>query len=124
MIGLLIASLDIVGIWARPGIKGGNSAVYMIIKNNDTLPDTLYKAESKICKRVELHESYQDEKGRMGMKKVDFIVIPPEGEFRFEPGGYHFMLINLKRNIKGGNRFKMSLYFKRNGKVDIDVEVK
>jgi len=124
MIGLLIASLDIVGIWARPGIKGGNSAVYMIIKNNDTLPDTLYKAESKICNRVELHKSYQDEKGRMGMKKVDFIVIPPKGEFRFESGGYHFMLINLKRPIKGGNKFKMSLYFKRNGKVDIDVEVK
>ncbi len=124
MIGFLIASFDIVGIWARPGIKGGNSAVYMIIKNNDTLPDTLYKAESEICKKVEIHKSYEDKRGRIRMKKVGFVVIPPKGEFRFEPGSYHFMLIKLKRYLRGGKRFKMSLYFKRNGKVDIDVEVK
>jgi copper(I)-binding protein len=116
--------IDIADIWARPGIKRGNSAVYMVIRNNDTLPDTLYNAESDIAKKVEIHMTMKHEGGRMGMHKVDYIVIPPKGELKLEPGGYHIMLINLNKPLRGGNRINLTLYFKRAGKIEITTEVK
>ncbi len=120
----MLAFIDIADIWARPGVKGGNSAVYMVIRNNDTLPDTLYKVSSDIASMVEIHRTYKDKKGKMGMERVDYVVIPPKGEFKLEPGGYHIMLIKLKKYLRGGKRFNLTLYFKRAGEIDITVEVK
>jgi Uncharacterized protein conserved in bacteria len=121
---LIVGFIDIADIWARPGVKRGNSAVYMVIRNNDTLPDTLYNVTSDIAKKVEIHMTMKHEDGKMSMHKVDYIVIPPNGEFKLEPGGYHIMLINLNKPLRGGSKIELSLYFSRAGKIDITAEVK
>jgi len=121
---LIVGFIDIADIWARPGVKRGNSAVYMVIRNNDTLPDTLYNVTSDIAKKVEIHMTMKREDGKMSMHKVDYIVIPPNGEFKLEPGGYHIMLINLNKPLRGGSKIELSLYFSRAGKIDITAEVK
>ncbi len=120
----LMGFIDIADIWARPGVKKGNSAVYMIIRNNDTLQDTLFNVTSDIAKKVEIHMTMKHRGGRMSMHKVDYIVIPPNGEFKMEPGGYHIMLINLNKPLRGGNKINLTLYFKRAGNIEVTAEVK
>ncbi len=118
-------ALSVSDAWARPGMEGGNSAVYFRIRNGGDREDTLYAAESDVAEKVEIHETYKTEKGLMGMRHVPFVVIPAGGEILFKPGGYHVMLINLKRPLKEGDRITLVLRFKVAGEVVLkDVEVK
>ncbi len=123
---LLLLSLTVSDAWARPGMKGGNSAAYFVINNDSDKPDTLYGADVKedIAKRVEIHETYDAGNGKMGMRHVPFIVIPPKSKVEFKPGGYHVMLIGLKETLSEGKTFTLILRFKRAGDVIVkDVKV-
>ncbi|NPB02800.1 MAG: copper chaperone PCu(A)C [Thermotogae bacterium] len=124
---LFILSLTVVDAWARPGMEGGNSAVYFTVKNESDKPDTLYGASvvEDVAEKVELHETYDAGDGKLGMRHVDFVVVPAKGELHFKPGGYHVMLIGLKRTLRDGDEITLVLKFKRAGEVVIkNVKVK
>ena len=116
---LMLLSLTVSGAWARPGMKGGNSAAYFVVQNESDKPDTLYAASVKedIAERVELHETYDAGNGKLGMRHVPFVVVPAKGKLEFKPGGYHVMLIGLKETLSEGKTFTLILHFKRAGKV-------
>ncbi|NPA80733.1 MAG: copper chaperone PCu(A)C [Thermotogae bacterium] len=123
---LFVLGLTVSNAWARPGMKGGNSAAYFIVINESDKPDTLYGAAVKedIVSRVEIHETYDAGDGKMGMRHIPYIVIPPKGRMVFRPGGYHIMLIGLKKTLAEGDKFTLVLKFKRAGEIVVkDVEV-
>jgi copper(I)-binding protein len=60
----------------------------------------------------------------MGMRKVEFIVIPGKSSFALKPGAHHVMLMKLKKDIKDGNEVKFVLYFKRAGEISITAKAK
>jgi copper(I)-binding protein len=41
----------------------------------------------------------------------------------FEPGGLHVMLVNLSRDLKSGDQFKITLNFQNAGDMALDAEV-
>ena len=153
MAGILCLSLIMVGsphagaqprirveqAWARPGIaamapslgtspsgqmmQGGNSAIYMVIHNDGEAADRLTAAETDVARNVELHETRME--GTMGqMFRVPNIPVPGRGRVELKPGGLHVMLIGLRRDLKMGDRFPITLVFERAGRVSSNAEVR
>ena len=57
------------------------------------------------------------------MKKVDFIDLPPDSRIQMKPGGYHVMLIGLKKPLKKGKLIHMTLVFEKSGELKVSAEV-
>jgi copper(I)-binding protein len=116
-------SVEVTNAWIRPGAKGMNTAAYFEIVNKGSKADTLYNVKSSLSKIVELHETYKVGDA-MGMRKTSFVVIPAKSSFYFKPGGNHVMLIDLKNKMSIGKTGDITLYFKREGRIKINAEVK
>lgn len=115
--------LSIGEIWARPGLAGGNSAVYFVIENYG-VDDTLLSASSDVAEAVELHQT-QMEGDQMHMQHMAHgIPVPAGGPTSFEPGGLHVMLIGLKSDLKAGDTFDLTLTFEEAGELTISVTVR
>jgi len=101
---------------------GGNSAVYLVIRNRGREDDRLVGARTDVARAVELHLSVVED-GVMRMRQVDAVSVPPRGELRLQPGGYHLMLIDLARELKEGDRFDLTLDFEKSGVRVVEVVV-
>lgn len=110
--------------WARATVTAAQAgAVYLEIRNSGATADSLIGAAApNIAERVELH-SHSHDNGIMRMRQVDKVVIPAKGSAEFEPGGYHIMLMNLKRPLQEGQAIPLKLRFQRAGEVKLDVRV-
>ena len=64
----------------------------------------LVEARSPVAGRVELHET-RIEQGVARMHHVEAVPIPAE----LKPGGYHVMLMDLKRQLKAGETVPLEL---------------
>jgi periplasmic copper chaperone A len=119
-----IGSIEIGGPWAAAtGSRPGNSAVYLSLTDLGTQSDELVGATSPIAQKVELHV-FSVVDGVYGMHKVEGIEIAPgPAATVLRPGGAHIMLESLKRPLRPGTTFPVTLYFQRAGQLQIDVLV-
>ncbi|MCS7235629.1 MAG: copper chaperone PCu(A)C [Armatimonadota bacterium] len=117
------APVEAKNAWARPGTRGGNSAVYMEIHNAQAQPDRLVAAGTDVAEAVELHETRM-EGGMHRMHKVEAIEIPANGRVELRPGGLHVMLIRLNTALRVGDRFPLILRFERAGRLTVEVLVR
>ncbi len=122
---LSIASpkIEIQNPWVREASKyGGVSAAYLVIKNNGNEPDYLIDVSSNVAQIVQIHKmTYKN--GVAGMERVKEIKIPPKSEVELT-GKYHIMLIKLKKDLKSGQHVKLTLIFKKSGKITVDAVVR
>jgi len=109
--------------WVRPSSEGMATALYFTIENSSEEADTLYKVESEVSKRVEIHETYQSGE-MMGMRKVEIIVVEPNSSFELKPGSHHIMVMKLIRDIPIGDEVEFTLFFKLAGELKITAEAK
>ncbi len=101
-----------------------NGAVFMIIKNNTAVVDTLRSALTDVSNIVELHENAVDNSnGRMTMRKIDGVDVPANGAAFLEPNGKHIMLMGLKQPLKEGVNFSLTLTFANAGVVTVPVKI-
>jgi len=100
----------------RPGV------VYVTIVNNGKRDDALVSAESPVAGHVELHRSLI-EGGVVKMRPVKEIVVPSGGQVALKRGGYHLMLMGLKRPLKAGETYSLILRFRHAGTVTARVRV-
>lgn len=117
------APVEVKNPWARPGNRGGNSAVYMEIHNAQAYADRLVAAGTDVAEAVELHET-RVEGGMHRMNKVEAIDVPPNGRVELRPGGLHVMLIKLNTALRVGDRFPLILRFERAGRLTVEVVVR
>jgi copper(I)-binding protein len=116
-------SIQVKDAWIRPADAGMNSALYFKIVNESDKADTLYKVTFKDAGMVMMHESYK--KGdMMAMKRVDNIVVQPHSTFELKPGGFHIMLMMLKKDLKKDEEKEFELYFKSGKKINEKAVVK
>ena len=102
---------------------GSTSAVYLTVVNKSDVPDALVAASCDVANTVELHETQM--KGNVvRMVPVTRIGVPAKGRAELKPGGFHLMLIGLKRDLKPGDVIKMTLRFEKNGKKELTVKVR
>lgn len=119
-----VGDLTISDPWSRalpPNAPAG--AAYFTVTNQGQAQDRLVGAASDIAGKAELHTHVKAGE-MMRMQKVDAVDIPAGGEATFAPGGNHVMLIGLKRPLKDGEQFPLTLEFEKAGKVRVEVPVR
>jgi hypothetical protein len=126
------AKLQVEGAWARRaammtggagGGGSGNGAVYALLINAGKAPDALVGVASDASATAEIHETYRD-MDMMMMRPVRKIAIPAGKKVAMKPGGYHIMLLNLKRDLKTGETIGVTLQFEKAGKIPVTATVK
>lgn len=130
-------------IWVRATApKAETGAAYLTISS--ATGDKLLEASvpSDIAGRAELHETTahddamsdsesmesDDEQMSSGegmmMRKVDAIEIPANEDVKLEPGGFHVMLFDLKKQIKVGDTIDLRLTFEKAGLLTVAATAK
>jgi periplasmic copper chaperone A len=121
--GSQAGDIQIRDAWARPGLAGGNSAVYFVIDNQGAA-DTLLKADCPSAGMSELHISKMDDDGTMTMEHQDDVPAPAGEKVEFKPGGLHVMLMNLKEDVKIDQKLSCTLSFEKAGTVQVEAPVR
>ena len=109
--------------WARatPG-SAKVGVAYLEISAPEGTADTLVAAKSPVAGVAELH-THAHENGVMKMRRVDEVAIAAGKTVVFKPGGYHIMLMDLKRPLKEGETIDVTLVFQKAGEVALKVPV-
>ena len=93
------------------------------IKNAGTQADRLLGASTPVAAQVKLHRLTPDASGLRGTE-VERIELPPKSETRLRhTGDYQLLLIDLKKALKDGDRFDLTLNFERAGSRTVKVWV-
>jgi periplasmic copper chaperone A len=111
--------------YATPSVPGANNGAAYIatLENTGKQPDRLLRVSTPVAARTELHTMSMDD-GVMRMREVDAIAVAPGTPVKMRPGqGYHIMLMGLKKPLKEGESFPMTMEFERGGKVEVKVVV-
>lgn len=93
------------------------SAAFMDLTNPGATPVTLVKASSDVAATVELHRMVTVEGKKMMEPAPDGIVIEPGSHRHLVSGGYHIMLMGLKKELPIGDEVTLTLEFD-NGQVE------
>jgi copper(I)-binding protein len=105
---------------ATPVAKAG--AAYFTITNADASADRIIGVSADIAMSAMIHESVM-ENGVATMREVGEVEIAPGDQLRFEPGNHHVMLVGLKKPLKEGEHFVLTLRLERAGEIVVDVPV-
>jgi copper(I)-binding protein len=112
------------GAWARTS-SAMNGAAYLTITGTGSADKLVAVAVPiSVAKMAELHRSVMDSGGMMSMKPVKSIAVPATGTVKLKPGGYHIMLMNLKKALVTGKTFPLTLTFAKAGRKTITVTVR
>ena len=104
------APVTVQGPWARSTVAGQDSTgAYMTLTAREPL--TLLGAQTPAAGIVEIHEMKMVGEV-MKMRASDTLPLAPGQPLRLAPGGYHFMLMDLKAPFKPGSAFPMTLLFR------------
>jgi hypothetical protein len=121
--------------WARETVGGmKNGGVFMDMENDTPKEIALIGGSSPVAKSVEIHEHIhamltdpktgQKAMG-MRMQEVKGGIKIAKGEIAsLKPGGYHVMLMGLKKPLKPGDKFPLTLKFKGAQEQTVQVEVR
>lgn len=118
-------AIEIVQPWARATPNGAQTgAVYLTIKNLSRINDRLESATSPVAQKAQIHQMTVAN-GIMRMREVaGGLSAPAGGTVALKPGGYHIMLIGLKKPLKVGDRFPLTLDFKTAGEIRVSIPVR
>jgi len=118
--------------WARATPAGARmGALYLTLES--AAGDRLVGAEvsRSVAAATEIHETVvvadsngSDGGGRMMMRPVAFIELPPGELVQLKPGGYHIMLLDLRKPLKAGTRVKVNLLLEKAGKRIVTATVR
>src|SRR5215510_4146608 len=110
--------------WIQEGPPSQNiTAAYMVIENHGDADLFLLSASTEVAEVVELHKMELSD-GMMKMRRVESITIPAGGTAELKPGGYHLMVIGLKKQLKDGDQVSMTLHFSNNIEKLVTLPVK
>lgn len=110
--------------WSRQTPSGAKVAgAYLTIENKGTTADRLVSGSTDVAGRFEIHEMAMDG-GVMKMRPLDNgLAIDPGKTVKLAPGGYHVMLMDLKGQLKQGDKVPVTLQFEKAGKVNVSLDV-
>jgi len=123
-------------VWSRPALAGDLAVVYATLAAAAGPGDRLVGIESPIATSAELHETAAVHPATarakaagggdsmpgmpmqgMSMERVASLAIPGGGRALLAPGGYHVMLIGLRRGLRAGDAFPVTFVFACAGRI-------
>lgn len=119
-------TVEIRDAWIRGTVAGQKvTGAFMSLTSRSAA--RLVAAASPVAGAAEIH-AMRMEGGVMRMFAVDAVDLPANRTVELAPGGYHVMLMDLKRTLQAGDRVPLKLTFELAGKkretVELDVEVR
>jgi len=103
--------------WVRATVPGqAVAAAYMEITARDTA--RLVAVRSPISPSVQIHWMQMDGEV-MRMREVRGLDLPKDTQVSLKPGGYHLMLMKLKKPIRAGETIPLNLVIETKGKREI-----
>jgi copper(I)-binding protein len=116
--------LVITQAWSRATPTGAKVAGgYLTVENKGSAADKLIAGSADVAGKVEIHEMAMDG-GVMKMRPLDQgLVIEPGKTVKLAPGGFHIMLMDLKSQLKQGEKVPLTLQFEKAGKVNVSLDV-
>lgn len=115
------ADVEVKSAWVRGTVPAQTvSGAFMEIASAEGA--TLVGASSPLAEAVELHEM-RLEGGVMKMRAVARLALPAGTVVRLEPGGYHIMLLGLKRQLKPGEKVPLELRVENAAKKLVTIAV-
>ncbi len=104
------AEVVVTGAWVRATVPNqqATGAFMQLLSKKDT---TLVSARSDIAGIVEVHEMKM-ENDVMRMRAVDGLKLPANQPVELKSGGYHLMMMDLKKQLKVGTEAQITLTFK------------
>jgi len=100
-----------------------NTAVYMVITNNSPKEAVIVSASSDIAGATEIHQM-SEMNGMMNMAMAADLHIPAQGKLTLQPGGFHIMLIDLKKPINKGDTVPVTLHFQDGSSMIVKANVR
>lgn len=122
--GYRAGPLSIQHPWSRETAVGqAVGGGFLTMTNNGSREDRLLSGATPVAAEVQLHTMTM-EGGVMRMRQeMEGIAIPARGAVELKPGGYHIMFMGLKRRLRPGERFPVTLRFQRGGNVTVQFAV-
>jgi copper(I)-binding protein len=115
------APLQVKDVWTRATIGApNNAAVYMTITSPK--PDRLLAASTPVAGKTNLM-TMTGGSSAMEMKDLKLIDIPAGKPVSLNAGGLHVWLAGLKRPLKAGETFPLTLTFEKAGKRVVSVSI-
>lgn len=74
------------------------TGAFMVLNNLGDKDISVISAQSEVAEKLELHTHIHDG-GVMRMRQVEKIDLPAHGQVELKPGGFHIMLIGLKKPL-------------------------
>ena len=117
-------ALTVIDPWSRATPKGASvGAVYLKIVNSGSTADRLLSGSTEAASSFQVHEMTM-EKGVAKMRPLkDGLEIKPGQTVELTPGGFHFMLMGLKKPLNKGDHFNATLTFEKAGTADVEFDV-
>ena len=110
--------------WARPAPAGGNTAAYLTITAAAGQAESLLSASSPAADMVQVHEVSTDTSGMTGMHPIDRLDIPAGSSVTLKPGGFHLMVMGVKRELTVGASIELALVFEHAGRIVVQAEIR
>jgi copper(I)-binding protein len=108
--------------WVR-GTVAGQKATGLFAQLLSPSGGKLVAASSPVAGVVEIHEMAMDG-NIMRMRAVPAVELPASKTVEFKPGGYHVMLMDLKKDLKPGETVPVTLVVEGAGQKRETIEVK
>ncbi|WP_072681240.1 copper chaperone PCu(A)C [Arcobacter sp. LA11] len=122
---LFASNIEIKDAYARatpPGLP--NSAAFMTISNPSSSDISLIDVKTTISNVAELH-THEMKNGMMKMYQVPKIEIKAHSKTILKPGGFHVMLLGLKKKpLTTDQKVNLTLIFSNNEKIEVSIPVK
>jgi periplasmic copper chaperone A len=111
--------------YARATPAGALSgAVYMTLDNKTTAADRLISASSNVAAQVQIHEMSMVNSVMQMRQLTNGLPVPAGESVTLKPGGYHVMLIGLKKQLTAGETIPLTLTFEKAGNISVTVPIK
>jgi copper(I)-binding protein len=121
-----LAQVEVRDAWIRATVPSARSSgLFMRIRSAQDAQ--LVEVRSSVAGVAEIHQMRMDGQ-MMRMQAVEAIDLPAGQAVNLAAGGYHIMLMDLKRQLKEGETVPVTLVMRNKGKVtltqDVSVTVK
>lgn len=119
----IAAPLQVSGAWVPPAEEtGADVPLYLTVENPGGAPDALLRVR---CPVAHFTEKRTVDKGEGGTahREVNSIPVPADASLRFEPEGFHVVLLQTTQPLRPGDTFSCALSFKEAGRQEVEVRV-